>query len=104
MAIRFRNAIPGARTFRAPYSTGLMSRPTVPQARGARWTSTPNRKIARMPGLMNPWNSWMKVKMPPNFGLSSRGAISMAMNTKTTTQIRPTVTSSNWVGSRLTLR
>jgi hypothetical protein len=35
-----------------------------------------------MPGLIKPWNSWMKVKIPPNFGLSNLGAINMAMKTK----------------------
>ena len=77
------------------YKIGFKMRPTVPAKRGARWTNNPKRKIAKTPGEIKPWNSCIKVKIPPNFGLSSLGAIKIAINTNRTVKTRPVVTSSN---------
>ena len=45
----------------------------------------------------------MNLKMPPNRGCPSNGAMIMAISTNNTTQMRPTVTSVNWLALRMDL-
>ena len=76
----------------------LVSRPTVPQTAGARRKTKPKTKIARMPGEMNPWPSWMMVKMLLLMaGLPSCGATSTATAANATTATRPTRTVVAWL-------